>query len=239
MTADARGTRPDPSGGGAGPTAGSSNPSGSPWLNGPDLPPMRELAGLVKRHARDRIDQNDLAGAWDDIVVLLRMARHTSEGATMIQASRPSRSSRRRWTSRGTGPRPGPDARTAPRGDRGLPRLARADPGRGGRPGRGDPPRTDDRSSHRRPQGIAAGDHCRCHVVEPGQGPDLGSPACRHDHYALGGAPVLGGVNRRYASDLIQMAALEPWQSGHRPGLETRSSTIWRAPRWRNCWKRI
>ncbi len=34
---------------------------------------------------RDRIHRGDLAGAWDDIVVLLRMARHVSEGATMFQ----------------------------------------------------------------------------------------------------------------------------------------------------------
>ena len=44
---------------------------------------MMELASLVIAEARNRIGQKDLAGAWDDIVVLLRMARHVSEGATM------------------------------------------------------------------------------------------------------------------------------------------------------------
>ncbi len=50
---------------------------------GVDMPAMRPLAGLVIIDAQDRIGQKDLAGAWDDIMVLLRMARHVSEGATM------------------------------------------------------------------------------------------------------------------------------------------------------------
>ena len=51
-------------------------------LNPPDLPPMRKLADLMIAHARDGISRKDLTGAWDDIAVLLRMARHVSEGAT-------------------------------------------------------------------------------------------------------------------------------------------------------------
>jgi hypothetical protein len=54
---------------------------------GVDMPPMRELVGLVIIDAQDRIGQKDLPGAWDDIVVLIRMARHVSEGATMIQGT--------------------------------------------------------------------------------------------------------------------------------------------------------
>jgi hypothetical protein len=50
-----------------------------------DLPPMLSLARLVIDQARDRMSHDDLAGAWDDIVVLLRMARHVSEGATMYE----------------------------------------------------------------------------------------------------------------------------------------------------------
>ena len=44
---------------------------------------MRELANLMIVDARERMSHQDLPGAWDDIVVLLRMARHVSEGATM------------------------------------------------------------------------------------------------------------------------------------------------------------
>ena len=46
---------------------------------------MRELADAVAAHARGRLQRGDLAAAWDDIVVLFRMARHVSQGATMIQ----------------------------------------------------------------------------------------------------------------------------------------------------------
>jgi hypothetical protein len=47
------------------------------------LPPMRDLADLMTDDAHDRIREKNLAGAWDDIVVLFRMARHVSEGATL------------------------------------------------------------------------------------------------------------------------------------------------------------
>jgi hypothetical protein len=50
-----------------------------------DMQPMRDLVWFVSRHAQDRIHGGDLAATWDDIVVLLRMARHLSEGATMYQ----------------------------------------------------------------------------------------------------------------------------------------------------------
>jgi hypothetical protein len=51
-----------------------------------DLPPMRELAGLVGAHARDCRQRGDLEGAWNDLVVQFRMARHVGEGATINQA---------------------------------------------------------------------------------------------------------------------------------------------------------
>jgi hypothetical protein len=44
------------------------------------LPPFRQLAGLVVLEARDRLAHEDLSRAWDDIVVLLRMARHFGQG---------------------------------------------------------------------------------------------------------------------------------------------------------------
>ncbi len=50
-----------------------------------DLAPMRDLAGLVADHARERLRRGELADGWDDIALLLRMARHLSQGATMFQ----------------------------------------------------------------------------------------------------------------------------------------------------------
>jgi hypothetical protein len=50
------------------------------------LPPMVKLAGLIGAAARDRQRRGDLAGAWDDIVVIFRMARHLDEGAAIDQA---------------------------------------------------------------------------------------------------------------------------------------------------------
>jgi hypothetical protein len=47
---------------------------------------MRDLVGLVLEVARQRRQRGDLAGSWDDIVVLLRMARHTGAGAALAPA---------------------------------------------------------------------------------------------------------------------------------------------------------
>jgi ABC-type transport system involved in multi-copper enzyme maturation permease subunit len=51
-----------------------------------DIPPMHELAEAVLARARRRLHDGDLAAAWDDIMLLFRMARQTRQGATMIQA---------------------------------------------------------------------------------------------------------------------------------------------------------
>jgi len=58
-------------------------------IDHPDLPPMGDLARLVILDAQDRREHGDLAGAWDDIVVLFRMARHCSEGGfSMVSVQR-------------------------------------------------------------------------------------------------------------------------------------------------------
>src|SRR5262249_9622393 len=57
-------------------------------LSGVDLPQLRRLAGLVAAEARDRMTLSDLPGAWSDLVVMLRMARHLSQGATLTHARR-------------------------------------------------------------------------------------------------------------------------------------------------------
>ncbi len=48
--------------------------------NAGDPPPMRELADAVAVNTRLRLQRGDLASAWDDIVVLFRMARHLDRG---------------------------------------------------------------------------------------------------------------------------------------------------------------
>jgi hypothetical protein len=50
--------------------------------NGPDL---YTFARLLHWEAHDRLDHGDLAGSWDDIALLFRMARHFSEGAGLSQ----------------------------------------------------------------------------------------------------------------------------------------------------------
>ncbi|MFI5457427.1 MAG: hypothetical protein ACHRXM_18440 [Isosphaerales bacterium] len=50
------------------------------------LPPIERLALLVTLDLQDRQKRGDLAGAWDDIVVLFRMARHFGEGAGLYPA---------------------------------------------------------------------------------------------------------------------------------------------------------
>jgi hypothetical protein len=51
-----------------------------------DLPPMNELALMVKQEFYERTRQNNLAGAWEDVEVLFRMAHHLSLLATQPTA---------------------------------------------------------------------------------------------------------------------------------------------------------
>jgi ABC-2 family transporter protein len=51
-----------------------------------DLPPMNELAQTVNADFHERMRKNDLAGAWEDVEVLLRMAHHLSLLATLSTA---------------------------------------------------------------------------------------------------------------------------------------------------------
>jgi hypothetical protein len=51
-----------------------------------DLPPMNELALMVKQQLYERMRQNNLAGAWEDVEVLFRMAHHLSLLATQSTA---------------------------------------------------------------------------------------------------------------------------------------------------------
>jgi ABC-2 family transporter protein len=50
-------------------------------LDRPDLPPLGQLAHLFTLDASERQNRGDLAGAWDDIVALFRMAHHLGDGA--------------------------------------------------------------------------------------------------------------------------------------------------------------
>lgn len=50
------------------------------------LPLLVQLERLVSVEARGRLNKGDLAGSWDDIIVLLRMARHFSEGSGLEPA---------------------------------------------------------------------------------------------------------------------------------------------------------
>jgi len=52
----------------------------------PDLPPIGRLALLVTLDLQDRQKHGDLAGDWDGIVVLFRMARHFGKGAALYPA---------------------------------------------------------------------------------------------------------------------------------------------------------
>jgi len=52
----------------------------------PDLPPIGQLALLVTLDVQDRQKRGDLAGAWDSIVVLFRVARHFGEGVGLYPA---------------------------------------------------------------------------------------------------------------------------------------------------------
>jgi hypothetical protein len=55
-------------------------------LDQPDLPPVAVFARLMSLDSYDRQNHGDLAGAWDDIMVLFRMARHVGDGAGLISA---------------------------------------------------------------------------------------------------------------------------------------------------------
>ena len=49
-------------------------------LDQPDLPPLTQLAHLLALDASERQNHGDFGGAWDDIMALFRMARHSGEG---------------------------------------------------------------------------------------------------------------------------------------------------------------
>jgi hypothetical protein len=55
-------------------------------LDQPDLPPVAIFARLMSLDSYDRQNHGDLAGAWDDIMVLFRMARHVGDGTGLISA---------------------------------------------------------------------------------------------------------------------------------------------------------
>jgi hypothetical protein len=50
-------------------------------LDRPDLPPVSQVANLLALAASDRQNRGDLAGAWDDITALFRMAHQMGESA--------------------------------------------------------------------------------------------------------------------------------------------------------------
>ena len=50
------------------------------------LPNVQRLAYLVALEARDRQSRGDLAGAWDDLLVIFRMSRHVGSGAPLTQS---------------------------------------------------------------------------------------------------------------------------------------------------------
>ena len=55
-------------------------------LDRPDVPPVSQFARLLTLDARDRQNHGDLAKAWDDIIVLFRMAHHAARGSGYIIA---------------------------------------------------------------------------------------------------------------------------------------------------------
>ena len=57
-------------------------------LDQPDLPPVSQLASLLTLDATERQNHGDLAGAWDDIMVLFRMAHHVGIGTGYLRAFR-------------------------------------------------------------------------------------------------------------------------------------------------------
>ena len=71
---------PDPPCGCASPIAGSSNPISKRCSITPTCRRSLRSPGWFRQDAHQRMDQGDLAGSWDDIMVLFHMARHFSEG---------------------------------------------------------------------------------------------------------------------------------------------------------------
>ena len=61
-------------------------PEKATLLDGIDVPAPWEFSRLVNQAAQDRLEHGDLAGSWDDIMVLFRMTRHFIEGSGMDQA---------------------------------------------------------------------------------------------------------------------------------------------------------
>ena len=55
-------------------------------LDQPDLPPVSQLGDLLTLDATERQNHGDLAGAWDDIMVLFRMAHHVGAGSGFVRA---------------------------------------------------------------------------------------------------------------------------------------------------------
>lgn len=46
-----------------------------------EIPPLVSIGRLVSLEARARLERGDLAGSWNDIIVLFRTARHLTEGS--------------------------------------------------------------------------------------------------------------------------------------------------------------
>ncbi len=51
------------------------------------IPLWVPFVSLMSQEARNRVSHGDLAGAWDDVVVLFRMARHFAEGSGAAEAT--------------------------------------------------------------------------------------------------------------------------------------------------------
>lgn len=58
---------------------------GATLFDTPMAPDLQPLANLLAAEARRRQARGDLAGAWGDVAMLFRMARHLAEGAPMRQ----------------------------------------------------------------------------------------------------------------------------------------------------------
>jgi hypothetical protein len=52
-------------------------------INQSNLPPLLPFSRLMYHEARTRLNRGDLAGSWDDVTVLFRMARHFTEGSDL------------------------------------------------------------------------------------------------------------------------------------------------------------